>query len=315
MGEWNYGHDVVLYLTPEAIAPVSMKQQAALAERLKDDLVQCAKGVSNEFINEVRIELEDEEDFLFQTGSPLTGQPPINPDAVSFWKPGQIRLFISHRDKYKAQAQRLASSLEKYGIFCFVAHDTIEPMESWQHEIEKGLQTMEFLLALITEDFHESVWTNQEVGYAKGKGVPVISLKVGKKDPEGFVADKQALKGDLENLGDSASAIYRVLAEKLHQKDRLQTALISSFVETPNWGEATTRFKQLDDAVVKLSDEEFDRIKLGYETNDQLYNAAYLHYSNRFQKFIRRTTGKEITLEKGKIVLAKKEVEDEEIPF
>ena len=67
-------------------------------------------------------------------------------------------------------------------------------MEVWKHEIEKGLQTMDVMLALITNDFHKSVWTNQEVGFALGNNIPVISLKLGVTDPNGFLSDKQALK-------------------------------------------------------------------------------------------------------------------------
>jgi len=315
---WSYdgqqaGCEVVLFLPATEIAKLTLSRQSKLASQIRDDLAKAAEGITNEFFDTVRIELEDEADPAYQAAHPLSGRPPINPDALAFWKPGQIRLFISHRDNYKGQAQRLAVALEKFGISCFVAHDTIEPMEVWQHEIEKGLQTMDVMLALITEDFHGSVWTNQEVGYAKGNNIPVISLKLGGKDPEGFIADKQALKGDVENPQTSASDIYRLLSEKLGKKERLQTALIEAFLATPDWGEATIRFKLLDSLVRGLSEEEFDRIKVGYEANDQLYNAAYLSYSSRFEKFLIRTTGKKLKIVRAKILVEAKE--EDEIPF
>ena len=104
----------------------------------------------------------------------------VAPDTLSDWAgtDGVIRLFISHRDAYKAAAKELAMSLEEYGISAFVAHDTIQPMTTWQHEILKGLQLMEFMLAFITDDFFESPWTNQEIGYALGNSIPIISLKL-----------------------------------------------------------------------------------------------------------------------------------------
>jgi hypothetical protein len=64
-------------------------------------------------------------------------------------------------------------------------------VKTWQQEIEKGLETMEVMLAFITDDFHDSVWTNQEVGYALGKGVPIIPVKFGRNDPDGFIGSKQ----------------------------------------------------------------------------------------------------------------------------
>ena len=65
----------------------------------------------------------------------------------------------------------------------------------------------------------------------------------------------------------------------------MQTALIEAFLATPDWAEATIRFKLLDNLVDRLGEEEFERIKTGFEQNDQLYNAAYLNYGNRFEKF------------------------------
>jgi hypothetical protein len=206
-GEELFGHDVIIFLPPAVIAPISMSQQATVCERLREDLRECAGSISSEYINAVRLELEDENDWLDQSAQSLSAKPPVDPGTLSFWKAGQIRLFVSHRDNYKRQAQALAKALEQFGISCFVAHDTIEPMESWQTEIEKGLETMEVMLALITEDFHQSEWTNQEVGFAKGRSIPVISLKLGAMDPKGFIADKQALKGDKDHPENSANEI------------------------------------------------------------------------------------------------------------
>jgi len=41
-----FGHDVVIYLPAGIIAPISMSKQAALTDRLKNDLVECAKGIA-----------------------------------------------------------------------------------------------------------------------------------------------------------------------------------------------------------------------------------------------------------------------------
>src|SRR3989338_10334905 len=51
---------------------------------------------------------------------------------------------------------------------------------------------MEAFVALMTEDFHESDWTDQEVGCAFGRGVPIIAIKLG-RDPYGFIGKFQAL--------------------------------------------------------------------------------------------------------------------------
>jgi len=307
------GHDVVIYLGPDAIAPISMPVQEKLTDRLRDDLAACAKGIPDEYIKTVRIELRDENDFLYQTAQTLSGQPPTNPNSLSFWKPDSIRAFISHRDSIKRIAHEIANGLEQFGISSFVAHDTIEPTASWQAEMEKALETMEVFIALITDDFHESVWTNQEVGFARAKGIPVISVKLGKIDPRGFIADKQAFRGDPEDLRDSIEAIYKLLAEKLGQRDRIQHALITALCESPNWIETRARFDRMTGLVNKLSDEEFEQIKTAYKANDQLNAAAYLRNSDRLLKFLQRTRG--VAYRLTAVGIEPEAPEEEEIPF
>ena len=312
-GQELYGHEVVIFLPEQMIAPITVTAQGKLSAQLRADLAECAEGIGQEYIHAVRIELVDENDPIYQSSQTLSGIAPVNPAALSFWKADQIRAFISHRDTYKVQAHNLGDALENYGISCFVAHDTIEPTASWQAEIEKALQTMEVFVALITNDFHDSVWTNQEVGFAKARNVPIISVKLG-PDPRGFIADKQALKGDVDYPERCAKDIYKLVSAKLKQQDRVQDAVITAFCATPNWNEARVRFDQMDDVVDRISDDQLARIRVAFADNDQLNKAIYLYNGDRLKKFLTRTTGKKFIVAKGEIVPEKQD-EDDEIPF
>jgi len=311
-GQENFGHTVVIFLPPEHIAPISMKKQAELGERLREDLQECARGFEDEYVATVRMELEDEHDFLFDVSSSLIGPPPTDPDSLSFWTPGHVRLFISHRDSYKREAKALGNALAEFGISCFVAHDTIEPMESWQHQIEKGLETMEVFLALVTDDFHDSVWTNQEVGFAKAFNIPIICLKL-PVAPKGFIAEKQALAGDIARPEHSANEIYKLLAEKVGRRDVLQAGVIAAFCESPSWTDTRIRFDRMEALIKKLSKDDVAKIQKAFNTNDQLHRAAYLYYGSKFLKFLTRTTGKQFKLDKG--TLSEVETEADDIPF
>ena len=85
-----------------------------------------------------------------------------------FWAPDQFRLFISHVTSFRQRATALRQSLARYHISGFVAYETIDPGELWQREIEAALRSMHAMAALITPDFHDSEWTDQEVGWALG---------------------------------------------------------------------------------------------------------------------------------------------------
>ncbi|MCP4616129.1 MAG: toll/interleukin-1 receptor domain-containing protein [Bradyrhizobium sp.] len=113
--------------------------------------------------------------------------PPRNwPDNSKF------RLFISHTSRDKDKATRLRDCLMPYHIAGFVAHQDIHPTAEWQIEIERALANMDAFLAIHTVGFSQSFWTQQEIGFAVGRGVKIISFKMG-EDPTGFISKRQAL--------------------------------------------------------------------------------------------------------------------------
>jgi len=119
---WNgdtYGHDVLFFLPPSTLGKSRLQKQDEHRNRIREDLNTCAQPVENEFIKDVSFECEDENDPEYQQSVSVKGQVQINPDTLSIWKPGQIRLFISHRDNHKAAAKALADALEAYGISAF----------------------------------------------------------------------------------------------------------------------------------------------------------------------------------------------------
>jgi len=103
-----------------------------------------------------------------------------------------FRVFISHIAKDKHKAIRLKTCLAPYAISGFVAHEDIHPTLEWQSEIERALFAMDAFIAIHTPGFSASVWTQQEIGVAFGRGVKIISFKMG-EDPTGFISKHQAL--------------------------------------------------------------------------------------------------------------------------
>lgn len=116
------------------------------------------------------------------------------------WKNGKFRIFLSHKAEYKVQTAKLQEDLSfRYGISSFVAHNDIESTRHWQDEIENALDTMDLLVALMTDGFHDSNWTDQEIGYALGSKKPVIAVRMG-TDPYGFIGKYQAISSNWDNL-------------------------------------------------------------------------------------------------------------------
>ena len=295
-GGIRYDYDIVFFLPASVMEEIDLRKEKSYREEIRKDLERC-RDVEDEYFQNVFFACENENDEEYRQAVSLNARSRVDPKTLDIWKPGLVRLFISHRDKHKKEARELADALEAYGISSFVAHEAIEAMTEWQAEIMKGLETMEIMLTFITDDFHESVWVNQEIGFALARNIPILSLKLQSTDPRGFVSGKQALKGNFERPSDSALEIYRLLEKKLNDKKRLQSALITAFIESPNWDNTRDQFDRLNKVVESLSEKEVERIIDGFKKNDQLYRAAYLKNKyNRLKNFLERTTGKNMSL-------------------
>jgi len=108
------------------------------------------------------------------------------------WRTDRIRIFVSHTSSHRQKVSELAAELNKFAFSCFVAHDEIEPSREWQEVIELALRSCDVLLAYVTPDFNDSNWTEQEVGWALGRELVVVPLRVGAV-PYGFFGSYQAL--------------------------------------------------------------------------------------------------------------------------
>jgi hypothetical protein len=134
-----------------------------------------------------------------------------------------FRLFISHISKDKAKATRLKDCLAPYGILGFVAHEDIHPTLEWQTEIERALRHMDAFIAVLTAGFSKSEWTQQEVGFAVGRGTKIISFKMG-EGPTGFISKQQALARRDRPAEEIAKEIDALLASDEATKSRLSEA-------------------------------------------------------------------------------------------
>lgn len=167
----------------------------------EEDIKATLLNLNNFLLKEIAEELEVATDHIIKT-------PPKN------WeKSNNVKAFISHLSQDSKYAMKLRNELSKYSIDCFVAHEDIKPTEEWQDEIDKALQTMDFFISMHTEGFAESVWCQQEIGYALAREVKIIPIKFdGKEDPKGFIARFQALfKGQTMLAPDLAKEIVELL--------------------------------------------------------------------------------------------------------
>ena len=166
-----------------------------------------------------------------------------------FWKKGMLRVFVSHLAADRELAGALQQSLLKYGICCFVAHNDIQPTAEWLAEIEVALASCDTLIALLTPNFHQSFWTDQEVGFAMGRGLPAFAVQLGQV-PYGFIGRFQAFNGKEKGAVELAQEIFEAYCKSKQTQRRMAACLVALFEESGSFAEAKRLVGYLEDLTV-----------------------------------------------------------------
>ena len=199
--------------------------------------------------------------------------------------------FLSHKSSVKVNTASLKDSLALYGISCFVAHEDIHPTKEWMDEIESALFSMDALVALMTDDFHDSDWTDQEVGVAMGRCVPIISVKLGKMNPYGFIGRFQALSCTWEK---APLELMKLLI--CHEK--MKEAFIAAVSSCSSFDRGNALASVLP-FISSLSESQADALIEAYKNNPELrgsfgFNGSKpRYYGEGLQHHISRATGKD----------------------
>ena len=213
---------------------------------------------------------------------------------TQLWGEGAVRVFISHKAECKEVATQLKTCLSSYGIASFVAHEDIKPMQEWQGEMEYALFSMNVLVALLTCEFSESDWTDQEIGVAVGREIPIIPIRMG-KDPYGFMGKYQAIKGSTSSAQIAADIFECILR---HDESKLLAidAFIMAVAQSASYHEANSLAKHLSD-IEELSSEQIKSLVHAFNNNSQVHKSY--GFTNDIVGHLERLTGRNYEITDG----------------
>lgn len=315
---WNggtYGHAVTLTVIEDLYVRV-MEQKDEMQTRLATDLNKLDNN-QNEHVSEVFIEMEpaDNDNWREETGiyRPRTIAPSVAPEALQrIWGSEHVRVFLSHKATVKESTSQIKQALARCGIAAFVAHEDIEPTEEWQREIERALFSMDALVALLSEDFHDSNWTDQEVGIAIGRGVPLIAVRLG-MDPYGLMGKGQGLGGCSWADPDAiAVKVFHLLHKRLPDKSRLFECALSAYVQSRSFADSAWKVEHLLSVFESLSTDQVDRLVEAYRENGQ--NTSSFKGMGLLQPLLEKWTDGQWTVRNNELQRAAAKTETE-IPF
>ncbi len=315
---WNggtYGHAITLTVSEDLYLRIIDKKDD-MRGRIAADLNKL-DNCQNEHVSEVFIEMEpsDSDAWREQTGvyRPRTIAPSIAPEALQrIWGAEHVRVFLSHKSSVKQETSRLSESFARCGVAAFVAHEDIEPTQEWQREIERALFSMDALVALLSKDYHNSTWTDQEAGVAIGRGVPLIAVRLG-MDPYGLMGKGQALGGCSWDDPDAiAIKVFQVLHKRLPDKSRLFECALSAYAASGSFADSAWNVEHLLSVFEDLTSDQVGRVVEAYRTNGQ--NRSSFKGMDLLEPLLEKWTGKRWMVKSNELVPAES-TEGKEIPF
>src|SRR5258708_4068291 len=181
------------------------------------------------------------------------------------------QVFISHVAAHARTAVALGYALDWWGLRAFVAHVDIEPGAEWIAEIRRALASCVSLVALVSDTFNASDWCDQEVGWALGRGVPVIPVRLGSA-PYGLFGNTQAIAWPTESGAEHsvAEGIVAVLSRDTRTATQTTEILVRHLVSNDSFAHANGLAAKMVDLQVRLSADQLDRLDNAREDNPGL---------------------------------------------
>jgi len=187
------------------------------------------------------------------------------------WQANRFRLFLSHISAAKTLASDAKTALATRAIDGFVAHEDIEPTKEWVVQIELALETCDALAAILTDGFHESKWTDQEIGFCVNRRILIIPVRLG-VTPYGFISRYQALTPSIKDATVVADRLFEILCKHDLTAEKMSAALVAQFADSDSFASAKANAKLLQ-RVRAWTPERLREIEQAVEKNRQVREA------------------------------------------
>lgn len=194
------------------------------------------------------------------------------------WGSHPVAVFLSHKWEdalYVGAVKKILG--DNYGIDAFVAHDDIEPSKRWREVIKAALSSCHALVAVMHEQFHDSQWCDQEVGWALGRNLPVVTVRregVPRK-PDGFLEEHQDITVSAK-FGSGERFVAEKIFEVVLADPRTHAvgvkALAEAFVSSFSFDQTRLLWNLIQNES-HWDGEQLRRFEYAVQTNRQVYQA------------------------------------------
>jgi hypothetical protein len=137
-------------------------------------------------------------------------------------------VFISHSTEDMDVVYELAKYLRLNGINVYVSEWYEQPGKSLPQKVATLINGSDYVLALLTVHGERSRWVQQEIGYAKGTGKPIIPVVEDGVPITGFLQSLEYISFRRDNPYDAvtrAVEYLKTLAIRKEQEERSRAIL------------------------------------------------------------------------------------------
>jgi len=192
----------------------------------------------------------------------------------------QLKVFISYSSQDKSLAGLFKQCFENYaGFSVFLAHEDISPASEWEIKIIKNLKETDVIIPLITDNYRNSEFTDQELGMALALNKIIIPIKLSNINPYGFIKKLQALKCncDQNDIINAVATIVFVLINNNEfniYRDLVVDSVIEAFCNSNSYKTTRTIIRVLT-KIKSFNKNQIVGLKKAIKNNSQVYDEAY----------------------------------------
>lgn len=133
---------------------------------------------------------------------------------------------------------------------------------------------MDGLAAILSEDFHRSKWTDQEVGVAIGRGIAVVPIRYG-VNPYGLMGKYQGLQASGKTVSEVGDAVLSALLKNGKTRGRFISCMVEQLLASSHPFDAFEKLEILEGAD-EIPSEELSRIQDQAAANTVLQNDSQI---------------------------------------
>lgn len=188
----------------------------------------------------------------------------------------QLKVFISYSSQDKVLAGLFKQCFENYaGFSVFLAHEDIAPALDWELNIIKNLKEADVVIPLITDNFRNSDFTDQELGMALALNKIIIPFKLSDINPYGFIKKIQALRcytGQTDIINAVTKLVFVLIDNDEFSKyqDLVIDSVVEAFCKSNSYKTSSIIIRILT-KIKSFNKDQIAGLKSAIKNNNQVY--------------------------------------------